>query len=115
MGGGDDNVGFDGPNHNETNSGDGYDNVLDENRNNEGGKDVCDDANHVGKFCDGDNGDGATVMALSTILVAMTAMMLLTLLTVVTLSVKSTVSVALVLLQDLPVKVPLEPLSTGFN
>jgi hypothetical protein len=29
MGGGDDNVGVDGPNHNETNSGDGYDNVLD--------------------------------------------------------------------------------------
>jgi hypothetical protein len=58
MGGGDDNVGLDGPNHNETNSGDGYDNVLDENRNNEGGKDVCNDANNVGKFFDGDNGDG---------------------------------------------------------
>ncbi len=56
-----------------------------------------------------------TVMALLTILVAMTAMMLLTLLTVVTLSVKSTVSVALVLLQDLPAKVPLKPLSAGFN
>ncbi len=58
MGRSDDNVGVDGPNHNETNSGDGYDNVLDENRNNEGGKEVCDDANNVGKFCDGDNGDG---------------------------------------------------------
>ncbi len=56
-----------------------------------------------------------TGMALLTILVAMTAMMLLTHLTVVTLSVKSTVSVALVLLQDLPEKVPLKPLSDGFN
>ncbi len=57
-GGGDNNVGLDGPNHNETNSGDGNDNILDENRNNEGGKDICDDANNVGKSCDGDNGDG---------------------------------------------------------
>ncbi len=58
VGGGDNNLGVDEPNHNETNSGDGYDNVLDENRNNEGGIEVCDDANDVGKFCDGDNGDG---------------------------------------------------------
>ncbi len=58
MGGGDNNAGVDGPNHNETDSGDGYDNVLDENRNNEGGKDVCNDANNAGKFCDGDYGDG---------------------------------------------------------
>jgi len=57
-GGGDDNVGLDVPNHNETSCGDGNDNVLDENRNNEGGNDVCDDANDVGKSCDGDNGDG---------------------------------------------------------
>ena len=57
-GGGDDNVGLDGPNHNETNSGDGNEDVLDENRKNEGGKDVCDDANNIGKSCDGDNGDG---------------------------------------------------------
>jgi hypothetical protein len=57
-GGGDNNFGLDGPNHNETNSGDGNDNVLDENRKNEGGKDVCDDANNVGKSCDCDNGDG---------------------------------------------------------
>ncbi len=57
-GGGDDNVGLDVPNHNVTYSGDGNDNVLDENRNNEGGKDVCDDGNDVGKSCDGDNGDG---------------------------------------------------------
>jgi hypothetical protein len=56
-----------------------------------------------------------TVMALLTILVVMTAMMLVTHLTVVMLLVKSTVSVALVLLQDLPEKVPLEPLSAGFN
>ncbi len=58
QGGGDDNVGLDVPNHNVIYSGDGNDNVLDENRNNEGGKDVCDDANNVGKSCDGDNGDG---------------------------------------------------------
>jgi hypothetical protein len=57
-GGGDDNVGLDVPNHNGTNCGDGNDDVLDENRNNEGGNDVCDDANNVGKSCDGDNGDG---------------------------------------------------------
>ncbi len=57
-GGGDDNVGLDVPNHHVTYSGDGNGNVLDENRNNEGGKDVCDDANNVGKSCDGDNGDG---------------------------------------------------------
>ncbi len=57
-GGGDNNVGLDVPNHNETNCGDGNDNVLDENRNNEGGNDLCDDANDVGKSCDGDNGDG---------------------------------------------------------
>ncbi len=57
-GGGDDNVGLDVPNHNETNCGDGNDNVLDENRNNEGGKDVGNDNNIVGKTFDGDNGDG---------------------------------------------------------
>jgi hypothetical protein len=50
MGGGDDNVGLDVPYHNETNSGDGYEGVMDENRNNEGGKDICDDANNVGKL-----------------------------------------------------------------
>ncbi len=54
----DDNVGVDGPNHYETNSGDGYDDALDENRNNEEGKDACDDANNNGTFCDADNGDG---------------------------------------------------------
>ena len=57
-GGGDDNVGIGVPNNPETNSGDGNDNVLDENRNNEGGKDVGNDANVVGKSSDGDNGDG---------------------------------------------------------
>jgi hypothetical protein len=56
-GGGDDNVGLDVPNNNETHSGDGNDNVLDENRNNEGRKDVGNDANVVGKSSDGDNGD----------------------------------------------------------
>ncbi len=57
-GGGDENVGLDVPKHNDTNCGDGNDDVLDENRNNEGGNDVCNDANNVGKSCDGDNGDG---------------------------------------------------------
>ncbi len=57
-GGGGDNVGVDGPNHDDTNRGDSYDNVLDENRNDDGGKDVWDDDNVVGKTCDSDNGDG---------------------------------------------------------
>ncbi len=57
-GGGDNNVGLDGPYHHKTNSGDGNDDVLDENKNNEGGKDVCNDANDVGKNCDADNSDG---------------------------------------------------------
>ena len=57
-GGGDDNVGIGVPNNPETNSGDGNDNVLGGNRKKEGGKDVCDDNNVVGKTCDGDNGDG---------------------------------------------------------
>ncbi len=57
-GGGDSNVGLDGSNHNETNSGDGNDNDLDKNRKNEGGKDVGNDANDVGKSCEGDNSDG---------------------------------------------------------
>ena len=55
---GDDNVGIGVPNNPETNSGDGNDNGLDENRNNGGGKDVCNDAHVVGKSSDGDNGDG---------------------------------------------------------
>ena len=58
MGGGDDNVGIAVPNNNETISGDGNDNVMDENRNNEGGNNIGDDANVVGKSSDGDNGDG---------------------------------------------------------
>ncbi len=57
-GGGDNNVGLDEPKHNEINCSDSNDNVLDENRNNEGGNDICDDASNVGKSCDGDNGDG---------------------------------------------------------
>jgi hypothetical protein len=56
--GGDDNVGLDVPKHNETYCSDGNDNVLDENRNIEGSNDICNDANNVGKSCDGDNGDG---------------------------------------------------------
>ncbi len=58
MGGGDDNVGTAVPNNPETNSGYGNDNVMDENRNNEGGKDVGNDANVVGKSSDCDNGVG---------------------------------------------------------
>ncbi len=59
MGVGDDNVGIAVPNNNETISGDGNDNIMDENRNNEGGKDAGNDANAVlGKFSDCDNGDG---------------------------------------------------------
>ncbi len=57
MGGVDDNVGIAVPNNNETISGDGNDNVMDENRNN-GGNNIGDDANIVGKSSDGDNGDG---------------------------------------------------------
>ncbi len=57
-GGGGNNFGLDVPNHNETISGDGNDDVLDENRKNVGGKDIGNDANVVGKSCDGDNGDG---------------------------------------------------------
>jgi hypothetical protein len=57
-GGGDDNLGLDVHINNETNLGDGNDNVLDDNRNNEGGKDVGNDANVVGKSSDGVNGDG---------------------------------------------------------
>ncbi len=57
-GGGDDNCGLDGPNHNETNSGDGNDDVLGGNRKKEGGKDIGGDDKVVGKTCDGDNGDG---------------------------------------------------------
>ncbi len=58
MGGGDDNVGIAVPTNNEIISGDGNDNIMDENRNNEGGNNVGDDANVVGKSSDGDNGDG---------------------------------------------------------
>jgi hypothetical protein len=47
-GGGDDNCGLDGPNHNETNSGDGNDNFLGGNRKKEGGKDIGGDDNIVG-------------------------------------------------------------------
>jgi hypothetical protein len=57
-GGGDDNLGLDVPINNETTIGDGNGDVLDENRNNGGGKDICNDANVVGKSSDGDNGDG---------------------------------------------------------
>ncbi len=57
-GGGDDNLGLDVPINNKTNISDGNDDVLDENRNNEGGKDVGDDTNVVGKSSHGDNGDG---------------------------------------------------------
>ncbi len=58
-GGGDNNLELHELNYDVTyRSGDGNDNVLDENINNEGGKDVCNDTNNVGKSFDGDNGDG---------------------------------------------------------
>ncbi len=57
MGGGDDNVGIAVPNNNETISGEGNDDVMDENRRNEGGNNIGDDPNVVGKSSDGDNGD----------------------------------------------------------
>jgi hypothetical protein len=52
-GGGDDNVGFDVPNHNETYSGDDNDNDLDEDRNNEGVKNIGDDNNVVQDISEG--------------------------------------------------------------
>ncbi len=57
-GGGDDNLGLDVPINNETTISDGNDDVLDENSNNGGGKDICNDTNVVGKSSDDDNGDG---------------------------------------------------------
>jgi hypothetical protein len=56
--GDDDNVGVDGPNHDDTIRGDDHDNILDENRNDDQGKDIWDDDNVVDKTCDGDNGHG---------------------------------------------------------
>ncbi len=57
-GGGVDNLGLHVPINNETNISDGNDDVHDENKNNEEGKDVGNDANVVGKSSDSDNGDG---------------------------------------------------------
>ena len=57
-GGDDNNIGVDGPNHDDTNRGGDHDNVPNENRNNYQGKDIWDDDNVVGKTYDGDNGDG---------------------------------------------------------
>ncbi len=57
-GGGDDNCGLNGPNHNETNSGDGNDDVHSGNNNKERRQRFGNDNNVVGKTCDGDNGDG---------------------------------------------------------
>ncbi len=57
-GGGDNSLELHEFNHNATYSGDGNDNVIEENINNEGSKTVCNDANNVGKSFDGDNGDG---------------------------------------------------------
>ena len=87
-GGGDDNVGIGVPNNPETNSGDGNDNGLDENRNNEGGKDVGNDANFLARLPMVTIVMVTTVMALLSVLVAMTAIMLVTQLSVVSLLVK---------------------------
>ncbi len=84
MGGGDDNVGIAVPKYNKTISGNDNDNVLDKNRNNEGGNDLCNDANVVGKSLV----MVTTVMALLTVMVAMTAIIMVTYLSVVTLLVK---------------------------
>ncbi len=62
MGGGDDNVENAVPTKSETTSGDGNDNnILDENQNNVEINDVCDDTAVVGKSSDGDNGDGGNL------------------------------------------------------
>ena len=85
-GGGDDNLRLDVPINNETNIGDGNDDVLNENRNNEGGKDVGNDANVIGLMVT--MVMVTTVMALLTVMVASTTIMLVTHLSVVMLSVK---------------------------
>jgi hypothetical protein len=114
-GGGDNNCGLDGPNYNETYSGDDSDDVLGGNRKKKEAKTLAVTTTLLARLVMVTMVMVTTVMALLTILVAMTTMMLLTHLTLVMLSAKSTVSVALVLLQDLSQKVPLEPLSAGFN
>jgi hypothetical protein len=82
-GGGDNNCGLDGPNHNETNnSGDGNDNVLGGNRKKKEAKMLAMTAMLLARLVMVTMVMVTTVMALLTILVAMTAMMLLTLLTV---------------------------------
>ncbi len=75
-------VGLDVPNNNETNSGDGNEDILDENRNNEGGPMLLASLVMVTMVM------VTTVMALLTVLVATTAIMLATHLSVVTLLVK---------------------------
>jgi hypothetical protein len=87
-GGGDDNVGIGVPNNSETNSSDGNDNCLDENRNNEGGKDVGNEPMLLASLPMVTMVMVTTVMVLLTVLVAMTAIMLVTQLSVVTLLVK---------------------------
>ncbi len=87
-GGGDNNLGLDVPINNETHIGDGNDNVLDENRYNEGGKDVAMTPMLLASLLMVAMVMVTTVMALLTVMVAMTAMMLVTHLPVVALSVK---------------------------
>jgi hypothetical protein len=116
IGGGDNNVGLDVPYRHETNNDDSYDNVLDENRNNEGGKDICDDVNDVGTFCDADNGDGDNSDGIINNIGSNDSN------DVVNppdsgdaFGEVNSLSGTIVLFQDLAAKVPLEPLSAGFN
>ncbi len=89
MGGGDDNVGIAVPNNNETNCSDGNDDVMDENRNNEGGTDVVAMMPMLlANLLMVTMVLVTTLMALLTVMVAMTAIMLVTYLSVVTLLVK---------------------------
>ncbi len=88
MGGGDDKVGIAVPNNNETISGDGNDNVLDENRNNEEGNHVDMTPMLLASLLMVTMVMVTTVMALLTVMVAMTAIMLVTYLSAVKLLVK---------------------------
>ena len=77
-GGGDNNCGLDGPNHNETNSSDGNDNVLGGNRKKKEAKTFAMTTVFLARLVMVTMVMVTTVMALLTILVALTAMMLLT-------------------------------------
>ncbi len=77
-GGGDNKCGLDGPNHNETNIGDGNDNVLGGNRKKKEAKMLAMTPMLLASLLMVTMVMVTTVMALLTVLVAMTAMMLVT-------------------------------------